>query len=248
MRVEWAAPAKVGALMSTRAGGVSRPPFDSLNLRPPGLRGDAVDDPAAVLENQRRFAAAMGATPVWLDQVHGADVVRLDAVPEGHPRADASITTTPGLACCVLVADCLPVLFCDRAGRAVGAAHAGWRGLAGGVLEHTVEALGRAADVAPGDLLAWLGPCIGPRQFEVGADVRAAFAGDEAHFVPRTRADGTPGWLADLPALARARLVRAGVTRVAGGAWCTVEDASRFFSFRRDRLTGRLAAAVWLRG
>lgn len=248
MRVEWAAPATVGALMSTREGGVSQPPFDSFNLRPPGLRGDAVDEPAAVLENQRRFAAAMGATPVWLDQVHGSDVVRLQDVPDGHPRADAGITTEPGLACCVLVADCLPVLLCDLRGRAVGAAHAGWRGLAGGVLENTVGALCEAASADPADLCAWLGPCIGPRQFEVGADVLAAFAGDEAHFVPRARPDGSARWLADLPALARVRLARAGLRSVAGGAWCTVEDPSRFFSFRRDRVTGRLAAAVWRRG
>lgn len=248
MQVEWAAPATVGALMSTREGGVSRPPFDSLNLRPAGLRGDAVDDPQSIAENQRRFAAAMGATPVWLDQVHGADVVRLHGVPDGFPRADAAVTTEQGLACCVLVADCLPVLLCDAAGRAVGAAHAGWRGLAGGVLEHTVAALCEAAAAPPADLHAWLGPCIGPRQFEVGADVLAAFAGDEAHFVPRPRPDGSPRWLADLPALARARLARAGLTRVSGGAWCTVEDGSRFFSFRRDRVTGRLAAAVWRRG
>lgn len=248
MQVEWAAPATVGALMSTRDGGVSRPPFDSLNLRPSGLRGDAVDDPLAIQENQRRFAAALGATPVWLDQVHGADVVRLTGVPAGHPRADASITTEAGLACCVLVADCLPVLLCDAGGRAVGAAHAGWRGLAAGVLEHTIAALCDAAGAAPGDLCAWLGPCIGPRRFEVGADVLAAFAGDEAHFVPRPRADGSARWLADLPGLARARLARAGVSQVAGGRWCTVEDPSRFFSFRRDRVTGRLAAAVWRRG
>jgi hypothetical protein len=245
--VIWDAPANVGATMSTRDGGVSRPPFDSLNLRPPGLRGDAVDDPAAVAENQRRFAAALGAAPVWLNQVHGAEVVRLDRSTTGHPVADAAITTVGGVACTVLVADCLPVLFCDRRGRAVGAAHAGWRGLAAGVLENTVAALCEAAGAAPEDLMAWLGPCIGPRQFEVGADVLAAFPIDAGRFVARPRPDGSARWLADLPGLARDRLGRCGVTGVAGGAWCTVEEPSRFFSFRRDRVTGRLAAAVWRR-
>lgn len=248
LEVRWDAPANVGAWMSTRDGGVSRPPFDSLNLRPPGLRGDAADDPAAVAENQRRFAAAIGAAPVWLDQVHGADVVRLDAATAGHPTADAAVTAVPGVACAVLVADCLPVLFCDRGGRAVGAAHAGWRGLAAGVLERTVATLCEAAGAAPADLLAWLGPCIGPRAFEVGADVLAAFPLDRGRFADRPRPDGAPRWLADLPGLARDRLARAGVSRVTGGTWCTVEDPSRFFSFRRDRVTGRLAAAVCLRG
>ena len=256
IRPDWAAPAWVSALMSTREGGVSAPPFDSLNLRPATLPGDAVDEPAAVAENQRRFAAALGAEPVWLAQVHGADVVRLtraDLAPDaGIHRADASITTEPGVACVVQVADCLPVLLCDRGGRAVGAAHAGWRGLAAGVLERSVSALCDAAGVPPGHLLAWLGPCIGPRQFEVGADVLAAFGADPAapdlaRFVPRPRPDGAPRWLAHLPQLARDRLRAVGVSAVSGGTWCTVEDASRFFSFRRDRVTGRLAAGIALR-
>lgn len=253
IRPDWAAPAGVGAAMSTRRGGVSRAPFDSLNLRPPGLRADAVDDAHAVLENQRRFAAALVATPVYLDQVHGADVVRLDAASPQLQRADASVTTEPGLACTVLVADCLPVLLCSDDGRAVAAAHAGWRGLAAGVLDNTVAALCHAAGCAPSSVQAWLGPCIGPRSFEVGADVLAAFGADAAapdpqRFVYRARPDGSPRWLAHLPQLARDRLAHAGVRRVSGGAWCTVEDGSRFFSFRRDGLTGRLAAAIWRRG
>ncbi|HSW07014.1 peptidoglycan editing factor PgeF, partial [Aquabacterium sp.] len=167
-------------------------------------------------------------------------------------RADASVSTTPGLACTVLVADCLPVLLCSRDGRAVGAAHAGWRGLAAGVIENTVRALCQATGCAPADLLAWLGPCIGPRQFEVGADVLQAFGArvespDAGRFVPRARADGQMRWLANLPQLARDRMAAAGVPAVSGGTWCTVEDASRFFSFRRDRITGRLAAAIALR-
>jgi YfiH family protein len=235
MRVEWEAPANVGAFCSTRDGGVSSGPYASLNL---GIAVD--DDPQAVAENRRRFAAAIGSEPVWLRQVHGTRVVHLGR--DDDLVADAAWTDAPGRACVVQVADCLPVLLARADGRAVGAAHAGWRGLAGGVVEATLQAMGG------GEVVAWLGPCIGPRRFEVGDDVRAAFPGDDAHFTPVTRADGSPGWLAELPALARARLARAGVTRVAGGEWCTVDDPSRFFSFRRDRITGRLAAAVWLRG
>lgn len=243
-------PAGVAGGMSIRAGGVSAAPFDSLNLRPSGLRADAVDDPAAIAENQRRWAAVMApARPVWLDQVHGARVVRLglgDVNEADGPfhQADAAVTTEHGVACTVLVADCLPVLFADARGRAVGAAHAGWRGLAGGVLEATVAELCRAADCGPADLHAWLGACIGPVAFEVGEDVRVAFGpAAQGHF----RATGQAGkWWADLPALARQRLAAAGVTRVSGGRWCTVSDPSRFFSFRRDRVTGRHAASVWL--
>ena len=256
LRPGWPAPANVTAVMSTRAGGVSAPPFDSLNLRPAALPGEAVDDAAAVAENQRRFAAALGAEPVWLQQVHGAHVVRLthaDLRP-GRPfhQADASISTEAGVGCVVQVADCLPVLLCDRDGRVVGAAHAGWRGLAAGVLERSVAAMCDAVGTGPGQLMAWLGPCIGPRQFEVGADVLAAFgsdpaAPDPARFVARPRPDGSPRWLANLPQLARDRLRAAGVGAVNGGTWCTVEDGSRFFSFRRDRITGRLAAGIALR-
>jgi YfiH family protein len=242
MRLEGALPvawdAPVDALMSTRAGGVSVGPWTSLNL------GIAVgDDPAAVAENRRRFAVALGAEPVWLRQVHGTVVLRLGVDDPDHP-ADAAWTDRPGLACSVQVADCLPVLLAHRDGRAVAAAHAGWRGLAGGVLENTVRAVCAGIGCDAQDLLAWLGPCIGPRRFEVGADVLAAFADSPQHFVSRPRPDGAARWLADLPALARARLRRAGVERVAGGGWCTVEDASRFFSFRRDGVTGRMAAAV----
>ena len=256
IRPDWPAPAMVSALMSTREGGVSAPPFDSLNLRPATLPGGVVDDPAAIAENQRRFAAALGAEPVWLEQVHGADVVRLTAedLAAGRSihRADASISTEPGVGCVVQVADCLPVLLCDRAGRVVGAAHAGWRGLASGVLENSVASMCEARGTTPDQLLAWLGPCIGPRQFEVGADVLAAFGADAAspdpqRFVPRPRPDGSLRWLANLPQLARDRLRAAGVTAISGGAWCTVEDGSRFFSFRRDRTTGRLAAGIALR-
>lgn len=256
LRPDWPAPASVGALMSTRAGGVSAEPFASLNLRPPRLRGDSVDDVQAVHENQRRFAIALGATPVYLDQVHGARVVRIGAgdVAADAPmhRADAAVCTEPGVACTVLVADCLPVLFAAPHGRAVGAAHAGWRGLAAGVLDATVDAVCGLSQCEPGELVAWFGACIGPRRFEVGADVLNAFGPlASSHFVEqaaRGHSDRRPRWLADLPGLARDRLLLLGVSQVSGGRWCTVEDASRFFSFRRDRVTGRHAAAVWIRG
>ncbi|MDO9284902.1 MAG: peptidoglycan editing factor PgeF [Aquabacterium sp.] len=256
IRPAWGAPDTVTALMSGRAGGVSAAPFDTLNLRPPALGGEGMDDPAAVAENQRRFAAALGAQPVWLNQVHGADVVRLTAehlAPGAAlPRADASICTVPGIACTVLVADCLPVLLCSADGRAVGAAHAGWRGLAGGVIDHTVAALCQAAGCPPDQLLAWLGPCIGPRAFEVGADVLQAFGVDAAQpdedlFRPSPRADGSPRWRANLVALAQRRLAALGVRQLSGGEWCTVESGSRFFSFRRDGRTGRMAAGIALR-
>ena len=255
IRPDWPAPPGVAALMSTRQGGVSRAPFDSLNLRPPGLPGGDPDDPAAVLQNQRRFAAALGARPVWLNQVHGAEVLRLRAGmrPDALPQADASICTEPGLACAVLVADCLPVLLCTDDGSGVGAVHAGWRGLAGGVLDHSVAALCQATGRAPKDLLAWLGPCIGPTAFEVGEDVLRALGADRVlldpeFFIARRRADGSAAWLANLPALARQRLAALGLQRISGGGWCTVGDASRFFSFRRDRRTGRLAAGIALLG
>ena len=242
---------RVGGLMATRSGGVSLSPYDSLNLRPPGLRGDACDEPTAVFENQRRFASALeGAEPVYLDQVHGARVVRLggsEGLTPASPfeQADASITTERGLACTVLVADCLPVLFSCPDGLGVGAAHAGWRGLAAGVLENTVGALCQATNARPQDVQAWLGACIGPTAFEVGEDVRAAFgAAASGYFQP----GAVPGkWLADLAGLARFRLKQAGVEQISGGAWCTYSEPSRFFSFRRDRITGRHAAAIWRR-
>jgi hypothetical protein len=208
-----------------------------------------------VQANRRRFAAAIGAQPVWLQQVHGARVVRVGAADLGRPApaADAAWTDEAGIACTVQVADCLPVLFAAPGGRAVAAAHAGWRGLAGGVLEATVGALCAGVACAPDEVAAWLGPCIGPQRFEVGADVLAAFgvapeAAAGSAFVPSIGADGSPRWLADLPRLARERLGRAGVARIDGGLWCTVEDGLRFYSFRRDRVTGRHAAAVWLGG
>jgi YfiH family protein len=235
----------VAALMSTRQGGVSAVPFDSLNL------GAAVnDDPRAVESNRARFAEALSATPVYLRQVHGTRVIRLDDEPVLQPgwsaAADASITTQPGLACSVQVADCLPVLFAAPHGLGVGAAHAGWRGLAAGVLEQTLQALCRAARCDASTVACWLGPCIGPGHFEVGVDVLNAF--DVSVDVPGSEfvATGPGKWRADLAALARKRLLAAGVRGVHGGQWCTYADAGRFFSYRRDRITGRMAAAVWI--
>lgn len=242
---EWNAPADIGALMTTRRGGESDHPFGSMNVRD-GL-GDAPD---AVRRNQARLAEAIGAAPVYLHQVHGARVTRLSSADTaaGAPlhEADASVTTDRGIACAVQVADCLPVLFAAPGG--VGAAHAGWRGLAAGVLEATAAALADAAGCRPEQIHAWLGACIGPDRFEVGADVLHAFGADVAPDPLRFRPGAVPGkWLANLPLLARDRLQSAGVMNITGGRWCTVGDPSRFFSYRRDGVTGRMVAAVWRR-
>ncbi len=234
----------VGALMTTRDGGVSGSHFEAMNLSP-----RVGDDPAAVHANRARFAQAVGASPVYLRQVHGIKVLRLeqrDAQSDrAEPEADASVTTQAGVACTVLVADCLPVLFAAPQGRAVGAAHAGWRGLAAGVLEATLADVCAAAGCASAQVQCWLGACIGPRRFEVGADVLQAFGvqgpqgiGFEPH--------ATGKWLANLALLAGNRLRAAGVASVHGGQWCTFEERERFFSYRRDRSTGRMAAAIWI--
>jgi polyphenol oxidase len=248
---DWSVPG-VGALMTTRRGGASSAPFDALNLSP--RVGDAA---AAVALNRQTFAQAIGARPVYLRQVHGCTVLRLghrsDDAETGaaEPEADASVTTEPGVACTVLVADCLPVLFAAPQARAVGAAHAGWRGLAGGVLEATLAELCRAAVCRSAEVQCWLGACIGPRRFEVGADVLRAFGVADAvadavapspGFVP----SGNAKWLADLAFLARARLRAAGIAAVHGGNHCTVEEPERFFSYRRDGQTGRMAASIWI--
>ncbi len=232
---DWPAPANVKAFITTRAGGVSEGPYASLNL---GLRTD--DDPRAAAANRARLCAALPQPPQWLRQVHGSSVVEADGLATA-PTADASVARRPETVCAVLVADCVPVLLADQQGTTVAIAHAGWRGLAAGVIENTVARMG----TEPRDLLAWLGPGIGPRAFEVGADVRDAFvAGDaqaEAAFLPHA-----PGkWLADLFLLARQRLARGGVGAVYGGGLCTYSDTPRFFSYRRDRVTGRMAAVIW---
>lgn len=266
LRPEWPAPTHVHALCTTRAGGCSTGGYSSLNL------GTHVGDaPQAVAANRARLVAALqttkpGARPVFLNQVHGAQSLQLSPEMPDGAVADAAWASAPGLACTILVADCMPVLLTDRLGRRVAAAHAGWRGLAGGVLESVLEcfrpqALIESSGVAINsgaipthELLAWLGPCIGPSAFEVGDEVRAAFcAADEAaeqHFA----AQGGGKFLANLPALARQRLAAQGVTQVYGNdaseAWCTFRQPSRFFSHRRDGAvsggTGRMAACIWL--
>jgi YfiH family protein len=241
---DWDAPG-VGAVMTTRAGGTSAAPFDGMNLRD-GLG----DDPAAVAANQRRLQQAIGGAPVWLKQVHGATIVELSstsAAPDAPVHnADASFTTAPGVVCAVQVADCLPVLFAAPGSRGVAAAHAGWRGLGGGVLDASIVALCDAAGCEPNELQAWLGACIGPHRFEVGPDVLEAFGADPRGESPAFSPVKPGKWHADLPMLARERLRAAGVQAISGGNWCTVESPSRFFSFRRDGVTGRMAAAVWI--
>jgi len=249
LQPRWAAPAGVRAAFSLRSGGASEPPWDTLNL---GVH--VGDDPSAVMENRRRLANALRlpSEPVWLDQVHGRDVIEVDERfrPEGgsRPRADALVTRTPGIVLAIQVADCLPVLFSSRDGRVLGAAHAGWRGLAAGVLEATVEAMAKP----PADLVVWLGPAIGPAHFEVGEEVREAFlAGPPGHSgvsgaVEAAFQRNPKGrWQCDLPALARQRLAALGVGQVDGGEWCTAADPVRFFSHRRDQRTGRMAALIW---
>lgn len=232
---DWPAPASVNALITTRAGGVSTGPFASLNL---GMR--AGDDPQAVAVNRARLNALLPQSPRWLRQVHGSFVVEADAL-SGEPEADAAIARRPGTVCAVLVADCIPVLLADRSGAMIGIAHAGWRGLARGVIENTVRTMAGAGR----DLIAYLGPGIGPAAFEVGNDVREAFlardAGTAAGFKPH--AEGK--WLADLFLLARQCLQRAGVREIHGGGLCTYSDTRRFFSYRRERTTGRMAALIW---
>ncbi len=241
---DWPVPVAAGAFATTRNGGTSRAPRASLNLA-----SHCGDDPAAVAENRGRVGAFLPGPPVWLEQVHGCAVARLDALNVDAARrmppiADASVTALPGVPCAVLTADCLPVLFADREGAGVGATHAGWRGLAAGVLEATVAALA-GLGVPPGRLVAWLGPAIGPHAFEVGPEVVAAFCDRDPAAAAAFVAHPGGRWRADLYALARHRLASAGVVAVAGGGHCTFAEHDRFFSYRRERDTGRQAAFVW---
>jgi YfiH family protein len=246
---EWPAPSRVRAAFTLRHGGVSAAPFDSLNVG-----AHVGDEAAAVAENRRRVRARLSLPeePAWIEQVHGVDVVDLDAaVRAAHPArhtpaagmgaADAAISRRAGRVCVVQVADCLPVLFAVRDGSAVAAAHAGWRGLAAGVLEATVKRL--AAEAA--DVIAWLGPGIGAEHFEVGAEVRQAFLAHDAGAAEAFAANARGRWQCDLAGLARRRLATLGIGAVFGGKWCTYADASRFFSYRRDGRCGRMAALIW---
>lgn len=240
----WPAPSSVHGFVTTRNGGPQG--STTLDLGPAHLRTLDAKAREAVLANRARASAFLPSPPVWLEQVHGKVVVSIDAndvetARTRPPVADAALTRLTDVPLAVRIADCLPVLLADDAGTVVAIAHAGWRGLAAGVLEATVAAMAEK----PASLVAWLGPSIGPRAFEVGHDVRDAFCGGDAgalaHFVPTREGK----WLADLPALARRRLAAANVTRVTGGDQCTWSNASRFFSYRRDRTSARMAAFVW---
>jgi len=266
---DWPAPANVHAFMTTRSGGISLAPFASFN---PASHVD--DDPAAVAENRRRLRQWLPAEPLWLNQVHGCEVVTPPfskggrggiSATTGHahtnksppaplwkrgepPSADAAVAFQPGEVRAVLTADCLPVLFCDTAGTVVAAAHAGWRGLAGGVLEATVAAMREP----PERILVWLGAAIGPAAFEVGDEVREAFVSRHPlagvafrPSLPGTLDEAPKKWLADLYALARIRLAAIGVEAVYGGGLCTYNDP-RFFSYRREPRTGRMASVIWM--
>ena len=252
---DWPAPINVRACCTTRQGGVSLAPYDSFNL------GDHVGDDAGAVQANRAYlqqVLQLPQAPAWLQQVHGTTLLRLPQQREGVAQADASVTNQAGYVCAVLTADCLPLLFCDRQGTTVAAAHAGWRGLAAGVIEATVAGL----QVAPQELLVWLGPAIGPAAFEVGEDVRQAFIMHDAQAaaafvenetvvkdVINTHTAAESGrWLADIYILARQRLQRLGITDIYGGGLCTYADARRFYSYRRDYTTGRMASLIWLTG
>ncbi len=245
---QWPAPQWVRAICTTRQGGVSLPPFDSMNL------GDHVqDDARSVATNRELLAERCDMEPVFLQQVHGTQVTVLQA---GSPdaeatKADASVTTVPGIACLMMVADCLPVLLTHRTERIVGAAHAGWRGLSAGVLESLLATMRKQLPGVQDDWLAWLGPCIGQQAFEVGDEVRKAFCDDDIRASHSFVAGQAPGkWQADLAALARLRLQRMGITSIHGNdgspEWCTWSQPDRFYSYRRASRTGRFGAAIWV--
>jgi YfiH family protein len=240
LQPQWGAPEKVQAAFTLRRGGVSQAPYDSLNVG-----AHVGDQPAAVAENRRRVRVQLQLPqdPAWIEQVHGIEVLDLDRS-AATGAADAVLTRHPGRVCAVQVADCLPVLMSVRDGSAVAAAHAGWRGLAAGVLEAIVKRL----EVEPRQLIAWLGPAIGQAHFEVGDEVREAFLAHDAGAAAAFAANARGRWQCDLVGLARRRLAALGVGAVLGGHWCTYADASRLFSYRRDRRCGRMAALIWLAG
>jgi len=235
---DWDAPARVRAFVTTRAGGVSGGEFASMNLG-----GSGGDDPAHVARNRLIVQQQLPAMPRWMKQVHGTDVADLDVLGESQvPVADAAVASKPGRVAVVLTADCMPLFLADEAGGRVAVTHAGWRGMAAGVIERTVEAMGSK----PSGVVAWMGPAIGPGAFEVGPEVREAFvaADPDAHDAFRTHRPGK--FMADLYALARRRLASAGVTRVHGGGLCTYTDPQRFFSYRRAQKSGRMGAFIWI--
>ncbi len=238
IRPDWPAPERVRALTTVRVGGASLPPYDSFNL------ADHVkDDPAFVARNRDRLRRAfdLPAEPAWLAQVHGTHVVHAAQV-AADTQADGSFADAPGFVCAVLTADCLPIFLCDSTGSRVGVLHAGWRGLAAGIVECGIEAL----TGAPATLMAWLGPAIGPQAFEVGPEVKAAFTDHDGAAASMFSAGANGRFYADLYGLARLRLRGAGVARIYGGGLCTLTDRGRFFSFRRDGVCGRMASLIWL--
>ncbi len=241
---DWPALARVRAAFTLRTGGVSVAQFDSLNL------GAGIgDSPESVAENRRRLRerVRLPAEPVWLEQVHGTTVVDVEVIQEAEtrkaaPKADAAVAHAPDHVCAIRVADCMPVLFAAVDGSAVGASHAGWRGLAGGVLEATIARLG----IPPAQLVAWMGPTIGQHNFEVGDDVRDAFMKTDSMAASAFVRNGRNRWQCDLYALAQQRLNAAGITMIYGGGWCTFAEPDRFFSYRRDGQCGRMAALIWM--
>ncbi len=235
---DWPAPSWVRAVTTTRAGGVSTGPYASFNLAT-----HVEDDPVAVAENRRllRASLALPAEPLWLTQVHGRGIVEAGSA-AADAEGDGAVGRMPGQVCAVLTADCLPVLLCDRAGTCVAAVHAGWRGLAAGVVEAAVQTMGLPAS----SLIAWLGPAIGPHAFEVGADVRDTFIARDPMAAGAFQPHGER-WHADLYQLARRQLVCLGIAAVSGGEWCTHTDVERFYSYRRDGRTGRMATLIWLK-
>ena len=234
---DWPAPANVKALQTTRHGGVSAAPYDTLNL---GMH--VGDNPQAVARNRQLLEPLVPSEPVWLEQVHGTIVANADAA-SCRVQADACTARHRGAVCVVMTADCLPILLCDEAGTVVAAVHAGWKGLAAGVIEATVNAM----EVAPHRLIAWLGPAIGQEAFEVGAEVRAAFIAHQARAAEAFVAHGGQGkYHADLYLLARQRLEALGIRKVSGGNYCTYRQKDKFFSYRRDGVTGRMGTFIWL--
>lgn len=233
----WPAPANVKALQTTRLGGFSEPPYQSLNL------GNHVsDNPLLVAKNRQLLADYLPSEPVWLNQVHGVRVI--NAAQSGClESADASFSHQAKVVCVTMTADCLPVLLCDQAGTVVAAVHAGWRSLCDGVIEETI----RAMEMPANQLMAWLGPAIGPNAFEVGAEVKAQFMAHDTMAIAAFKPSGSAEkWLADLYLIAQQRLNSMGVSQIYGGGECTYTNAERYFSFRRDGVTGRMASLIWL--
>jgi YfiH family protein len=233
VKPDWPAPANVWAFTSTRAGGFSKEAWSSMNL---GFR--CGDDPLAVHRNLEKLVSRLPAAPQWLHQVHGTQVVTHHLPAGAEPEADGLVSFSPGQVCAVLTADCLPVLFCNRSGNRVAVAHAGWRGLAQGVLQATV----RHMKETPGEIMAWLGPAIGPGVYEVGEEVRQAFPEEQGICFKKNG----ERWLLDLYGVARYIFIQLGITAVYGGHFCTFSDSERFFSYRRDGVTGRMASVIWL--